>query len=90
MLTQRTTSLSESGLLLGAVAAHSIAGEQGWRISIHVPSPLIDGTPESAAPAPAISLHFVKHPVTMTDGTSLGGCCYVRFSRIFAMLAAQS
>lgn len=62
----------------------------GWRISIHLPSPLMDGMPGSAAPAPAVSLHFVKHPVTVTDGTSLGGCCYVCFSRIFAALAARS
>lgn len=26
----------------------------------------------------------------MTDGTSPGGCCCVCFSRIFAVLAAQS
>ena len=65
-------------------------GERGWRIGIHVPSPLIDGTPGSAAPAPAVSLHLVKHPVTMTDGASPGGCCSVCFSRIFAVLAAQS
>lgn len=90
VLTRRATSPSEPELLLGAPAARRPVGEQGWRISIHIPSLLIDGTPESAAPAPAISLHFVKHPVTMTDGTSPGGCCYVRFSRIFAVLAAQS
>lgn len=59
-------------------------------ISIHVPSSLMDGTGESAAPAPPVSLHFVKQPVTMTDGASPGGCCSVRFSDNFAVQAAQS
>lgn len=65
--------------------------ERGWRpISILVPSLLIDGARGSTEHTPAVSLHFVKHPVTMTDGASLGCCCCVCLSRIFAVLAAQS
>lgn len=65
--------------------------ERGWRpISILVPSLLIDGARGSTEHTPAVSLHFVKHPVTMTDGASLGCRCCVCLSRIFAVLAAQS
>lgn len=94
-------SLAAGGYLSGYLGGGVPAGgylllthgweEQGWRpISILVPSLLIDGARGSTEPAPAVSLHFVKHSVTMTDGASLGCCCCVCLSRIFAVLAAQS